>query len=64
MFEADIDPRPIRAESESVGPFDDDDGLLRERFFEAEGFEIREVFNAIEIDVIDRARGRALLGAR
>jgi hypothetical protein len=55
MLEADIDSGPIRAEGESLRPFDDDDGLLSERVFESERFEVLEILDAIEIYVVDLA---------
>src|ERR1700676_1151048 len=58
VFEADFDPGPVRAERESVRPFDDHDGLLSKCIFESERLEIGEVFNAVEVDVMDFARGR------
>src|SRR3979490_2046068 len=55
MLEADIDAGPIRAECESLRPFDDDDGLLSERVFESERLKVLKVFDAIEIYVVDLA---------
>ena len=55
MFEADIDAGPIRAKSESLRPFDDYDRLLSESVFESERLEVLEIFDAVEIYVIDLA---------
>ena len=61
MFESNIDAGPIGAKSEAIRPFDDHNGVLCERIFESKRFEIGEIFDAVEIDVIDLARRRARL---
>src|SRR6266853_1783141 len=64
VFEADIDAWPVRAEGESLRPFDDDDGSLSECILESERLKVLKGLDAIEVHVIDLARVRALLGAR
>ena len=53
VIEVDSHDRPIGAQRELVGPFDDDDGALGENVLEAERFEIVQIADAIEVDVID-----------
>jgi len=55
VFEVNINAGPIRTKRKSLRPFDYDDGFLSEYIFEPERFQISEIFNAIEIDVIDLA---------
>src|SRR3990172_1410689 len=45
--------RPVGAQREAIGPFDQDDGGLGKRVFEAQGFQVDESFNAVQVHVID-----------
>jgi hypothetical protein len=58
MLEAEAELRPRRGKGKALGPFEDDHGGFGEYVFEAEGLEIMEIFNAVEVRVIDLGRLR------
>ena len=53
VLEMNADGGPVGAQGDLLGPFDDHDGRRGKDVFEAEGFEIVEAFDAIEIDVVN-----------
>ena len=64
MFQVNFDTRPIAAERKTFGPFDDHDGFFCQGVLKPERFEVVEIFDAIEVDVIDLERMRVRTGGR
>jgi hypothetical protein len=53
MFKLEAELGPGGLQGETLGPFEDDHGGFGEDVFEAESLEIVEIFDAVEIGMID-----------
>lgn len=53
IFHADLQPRARQVVTEFLSPLDQHDGVFHPEVIQAEGFELRQSIEAVEIDVVD-----------